>query len=260
MMQLLNATLTVAQRDFMKFTRDRTRVMSSLIFPAVFIGVLGGSLESALSGDVGYSFITFIFVATLAQNMFSTTASGLVSLASERDQNFTQELFVAPVPKYIIILGKIIGESSAAFIQLFGITAIGYLLGAQITVPQLISVIPAAFLVGLLGGSFGVLIMANVKSQQAAQQVFQFVFFPQFFLAGIFSPINNLPPILDVLSHMAPLRYAVDLMRGIYYQGMPEYDKVVLASPLFNATVIIGMFIVFLGVGSYMFARNERNR
>lgn len=259
-MYYLNAILTVAHRDFMKFTRDRTRVISSFIFPAVFIGVLGGSLESALSADVGYSFITFIFVATLAQNMFSTSAQGLVSLTAERDQNFTQELFVAPLPKYIIIFGKIVGESAAAFIQLFGITAIAFLLGAQMTPGQLISLIPAALLVGLLGGAFGVLVMANVKSQQAASQVFSFVFFPQFFLAGIFNPINNLPPVLDVLSHMAPLRYAVDLMRGIYYQGMPEYDKVVLASPWFNTMVIIGMFIAFLGIGSYMFARNERNR
>ena len=257
---MFGALLTIAYRDFKKFTRDRTRVIGSLVFPAVFIGILGGSLEASIGAAIGYNFITFVFLGSLAQNMFSTTAQGLVSLATERDENFTQELFVAPVPRWLIVLGKIIGESAAAFIQLFGIVLVAALLGAEIFPERLLALLPAAILVGLLGGAFGVLIMANVRTQQAASQIFTFVLFPQFFVAGIFNPIKDLPIVLDIMSHMAPLRYGTDLMRGLYYAGTPEYDKIVAYSPLTNTAVIIAMFAVMLGVGSYLFARNERNR
>ncbi len=74
------------------------------------------------------------------------------------------------------------------------------------------------------------------------------------------APIQILPWYLDILSRISPLRYAVDLMRGVYYTGQPEYHRVVLASPAFNATVIAAAFAVFLVIGTLLFVRNERNR
>jgi ABC-2 type transport system permease protein len=63
-----------------------------------------------------------------------------------------------------------------------------------------------------------------------------------------------------VLSRISPLRYAVDLTRGVFYAGAPEYDRTVLASPAFNVAVMAAMFAAFLVIGTWMFARGERNR
>jgi ABC-2 type transport system permease protein len=93
-----------------------------------------------------------------------------------------------------------------------------------------------------------------------ANQLFPFLFLPQFFLGGVFSPIRSLPWYLDVLSHLAPLRYAVDLVRAAYYAGSPEYSRVVLDPPLFNLAVMAALFAVFLVIGTVVFVRRERNR
>jgi ABC-2 type transport system permease protein len=69
-----------------------------------------------------------------------------------------------------------------------------------------------------------------------------------------------LPLWLDVLSHLSPMRYAVDLARGIFYSGHPEFSAVVLASPLFNLVLIAVLFVGFLGIGTFLFVRGERNR
>ncbi|HEY3108430.1 MAG TPA: ABC transporter permease, partial [Chloroflexota bacterium] len=90
--------------------------------------------------------------------------------------------------------------------------------------------------------------------------IFPFVMLPQFFLAGIFNPIDRLPWLLDLLSRLSPLRYAVDLARGAYYLDRPEYARVVLASPLVNLAIMAGLFAIFLVIGTYLFVRNERNR
>ncbi len=50
----------------------------------------------------------------------------------------------------------------------------------------------------MFGGAFGLLVLSNLGSQRAANQIFPFVMLPQFFLAGVFNPINNLPPLLDI--------------------------------------------------------------
>ena len=90
--------------------------------------------------------------------------------------------------------------------------------------------------------------------------IFPLLIFPQFFLAGIFNPIKVLPWFLAPFSLLSPMRYAVDLVRGIVYAGRPEYDRVVLLSPLVNLAIMAAMFAVLLAVGTVLFVRQETNR
>jgi ABC-2 type transport system permease protein len=83
---------------------------------------------------------------------------------------------------------------------------------------------------------------------------------PQFFLSGAFTPIQVLPPYLDILSRLMPMRYAIDMARSIFYIGRPEYSKVVLAGPGLNFAIIGGAFLLFMVVGTFLFVRGERNR
>ena len=53
----LNAVIALAYRDLMKFLRDPTRIVASLLFPSVFIGVLGGSFQAGLGTALGYDFM-----------------------------------------------------------------------------------------------------------------------------------------------------------------------------------------------------------
>ena len=63
---------------------------------------------------------------------------------------------------------------------------------------------------------------------------------PQIFLSGVFTPIGNLPMVLDILSRMSPMRYAVDLARGIYYAGKPEHPFTLTPWGIFSRS--LGMF------------------
>jgi ABC-2 type transport system permease protein len=90
--------------------------------------------------------------------------------------------------------------------------------------------------------------------------VFPFILFPQFFTAGVFNPIKVLPPILEFLSRISPMRYAVDLTRNVFYSGHPDYVNVTLDSPALNTAVVVALFVVFLIAGTALFVRNERNR
>jgi len=257
-MNTFNALITIAYRDFTKLLRDRTRIIATFIFPFLFIGVLGGSLQANI--DTGYNFVTFVFTGVLGQILFQSTAAGIISLIEDRANDFSQELFIAPISRYTIIMGKIIGESSVALTQGFGVVLFGLIIGVKITLTQMIALIPVAIVVCLLGGAFGLLVLGNLKSERAANQIFPFVIFPQFFLAGVFNPIKKLPLVLDVLSRISPMRYAVDLVRGTFYAGLPEYNLVVLSSPINNLIVIGVVFLIFLFIGTTFFVKNEHNR
>ena len=259
-MREVNAIITISYRDFVKFLRDRTRIVATFIFPIIFIMVLGGSLQANLGDTVGYNFLVFVFLGVLAQTLFQSSASGIISLIEDKENDFSQEIFVSPISRYSIIVGKILGESLVAFVQGIGIILLGFVLRIPFTLTQLISLVPVGLLICILGGAFGVIVMANLSSQRAANQIFPFLLFPQFFLAGVFSPIKELPLYLLVLSRLAPMTYAVDFMRSVYYAGLPEFNKTVLYSTQLNLLVISAMTLVFITIGTILFIRNEKNR
>jgi ABC-2 type transport system permease protein len=256
----LNAIFTIAYRDFVKFLRDRSRIIATFIFPFIFIAVLGGSLQSNLGKQLGYDFLLFTFIGVLAQTLFQSTAAGIISLVEDRENDFSQEMFVSPISRYSIILGKILGESLVSITQVIGIVFMGIVIGVHFDPQSLFALAPFVLVICAFGGAFGVLVLANLSSQRAANQVFPFLILPQFFLAGIFNPIKELPFYLLILSRIAPLTYAVDFMRAVYYWGKPEYSKVVLFNPVLDFAVMTGMFVVFLLLGTFLFVRNERNR
>jgi len=255
-----SAMATIAYRDFVKFLRDPVRIISTFAFPLIFVVVLGGSLQDNLGTQAGYDFLTFTFTGVLAQTLFQSSALGIISMIEDRESDFSQEIFVAPISRYAIVIGKIIGESLVALTQGVGLIALAVPIGVDLSPGQIIGLIPTTIASCLLGGAFGLLVLSRLSSQRAAQQLFPFVFLPQFFLAGVFNPIQQLPWYLEVLSRISPLRYAVDLMRGVFYAGTAERAKVVLDPLALNLLVVGGMFAVFLVAGTALFVRGEQNR
>ena len=259
-MNELNAILTIAYRDLLKFLRDMPRVVATFVFPFIFIGVLGGSLQSNLGGSAGYNLLLFVFTGVIGQTLFQSTAAGIISLVEDKENDFSQEIFIAPVSRLSIIFGKILGESLVAFLQVIAIIVFGLIIRIPFSLVQVVSILPFALIACLFGGAFGVIVMANLGSQRSANQIFPLIIFPQFFLSGVFTPITHLPPVLYVLSRLTPMTYAVDLIRGVFYAGMPEYSKVVLHPVYFDLIVIAVFFTLFLVLGTYIFAKRERER
>ena len=259
-MNELNAMAAIAERDLMKFLRDRTRLISTFVLPFAIMGLLGGSLQMNLGRAVGFNFIGFTFTGVLGMTIFQSTASGMAWLAEDRFNDFAQEIFVSPVSRYTIVFGKILGESLVALAQAAPLVLFALVLRVALSPEQVALMVPVALISCLLGGSFGLVSMAMINDQRAANQIFQFLILPQFFLAGVFNPIGILPWYLEILSRISPMRYVVDLLRGIVYNGSSEYSKVVLLNPLTNLAVVIVMFVAFMVVGTALFVRRETNR
>jgi len=257
---MVSAVLTIAYRDLIKLLKDRTRLITSLIFPFVLIALLGGMLQAGLGSQIGFNLVAFTFTGVFIQTLFQSSALGVISLLEDRENDFTQELFVSPVSRYSIVFGKVLGESAVAMVQGAGIIAFGFVVGINLGLSQLISLLVIGLAACLVGGAFGIVLLANLTSQRVANQLFPFVFLPQFFLAGVFTPIKGLPIWLEVLSRASPLRYPVDLLRGLFYAGQEEYAQVVVDAPVLNLTLMAGMFIAFMIAGTWLFVRNERNR
>ncbi len=259
-MSELSAVAVIAHRDFVKLLRDRLRIVADFALPLTLVLLLGPTLQAGYGRVGGINITAFVFTGVLAQTVWQSASLGLISLIADREEDFSQEIFVSPISRYSIVAGKIIGESLVALPQALAIVALAVLLGIPISPLTLLVLLPVVLAMAIYGAAFGVLILSNISSQRTANQIFPFVMLPQFFLAGVFNPIHDLPPVLALLSALSPMRYAVELVRNVYYTTQPELVAPAVAPAPVNLAVIGASFLAFIVIGTARFVHAERNR
>src|SRR5207248_11265104 len=84
----MNGILTIASRDVTKLLRDTPRLVFSFVFPLIFIGLMGGTLQGNLGRAAGFNFIGFIFTGVLGMTLFQSSAQGVISLIQDREEDF----------------------------------------------------------------------------------------------------------------------------------------------------------------------------
>ena len=203
----------------------------------------------------------FALLGMVANLLVQFTMMGVTSLIEERENGFTQEIFVSPVSRYSILFGKIIGGSLTSLVSLLALFIVAFAMGIPLSlegIGRILLVTPVLF---LLGGSLGVLLSGIFgSSPKAVDRATIMVMFPQMFLSGALIPVKNSTGVLSVLVHVMPATYLVDLLRGVFYQGTSVYGKIVIYNPLVDLTVSIILSVIFLICGSFLFVRGERNR
>ena len=259
-MSEVSAVLVIAHRDLVKLLRDRLRIFADFALPLTLVLLLGPTLQAGFGEPGGLDITTFVFTGVIAQSVWQSASMGIISLIADREEDFSQEIFVSPISRYSIVAGKIIGESLVALPQALAVFVLAVLLGIAISPLTIVALLPVVLAMAVYGGAFGILVLSNITSQRTANQIFPFVMLPQFFLAGVFNPIHDLPPVLAVLSAISPMRWAVELVRHVYYATQPNIVAPELSPLPVVVAVVAVTFIAFVGVGTALFVRSERNR
>jgi ABC-2 type transport system permease protein len=256
----VNATFAIAWREILGAVKSPVGIAFNVIFPVIFIGILGGSISQNLGGALPYAYLPFMVVGMVANSLYQGTIVGVTNLVEERENDFTAELFVAPISRYAVLLGKIIGAGIAALASLIGIIAMVVIMQIPMNVGDLLRVVALAPILALSGGALGVFFIGFVQDPKTAGAGVALLVFPQMFLAGALIPVAASSGILGILAKVMPMTYSIDLARNIFYAGKPEYAFTVLNSPWLDLAVTVGFFLVFTIVGTFMFVRSDRNR
>ena len=209
------AIKVVWRREIIRFRRDRLRMITSLMQPLLFLFVLGTGLSSLFSGtDAGEINVrTFLFPGVLTLAVLFTAVFSAGSIVWDREFGFLREMLVAPVGRWAIVVGKVVGGATVATFQGLLLLALAGLVGVPYNPIMMLLVVAELMLIALMITAFGVMIAARIKTFQAFMAMTQVLMLPMFFLSGALFPLNNLPAWLTILTHINPLTYAVDLVR-----------------------------------------------
>ncbi len=201
-------------RQMKRYFRSRSRVFGAIGQPLLFLLALGYGLgsvyEKAGQGDYLQFLVPGIIVQTL---LFSGVFWGIQILFDKRF-GFLKEMLVAPVPRVRILLGNALGGATISLMQAILVFVISFALGYRVYDWLLI---PIAFLLMIILSvtltSFGAGIASMVEDFQGFQGINNFLIFPLFFLSSALYPLTNVPRVLQIISYLNPLTYAVDGLR-----------------------------------------------
>lgn len=148
----------------------------------------------------------------------SQTASALV--VREKEAGTIEQLMMTPAANTEIILAKV----CPLLLLLTLDAAIALLVGRLVFQIPLRGSLLVFFSIGLIyfwvGISIGILLASFAKSEQQAQLSAFFITPPLVLLSGAVSPTSTMPRLVQLLSYLDPLRYFIEVCRGVLLKGI----------------------------------------
>ena len=247
---MLNAVYIIWLREMKKFARDRSRLVSSIAQPIIWLLLIGTGFGSAFGkvGDLRY--IQFMFPGIIVMTLLFTSMFSAISIIWDREFGFLKEMLVAPISRTSIAIGKSIGGASRSPIQGLIILILSPLLGIELTLTKFILVVPLMFLIAFTISGIGLIIAARMESFEGFNLITNFIIMPMFLLSGAIFPISSLPSWLSAVVDINPLSYGVDILRWVM-TGVTE------RGPALDLTVLLLVSSICTIVSVYLFSKGK---
>ncbi len=199
--------LTLAQRELVRFFRQRNRVLGALLQPIMFWGLFSMGLKGSGLGP------EFFFPGTLAMILLFTAIFATISIIEDRSEGFLQSVLVAPAPRGAMVLGKILGGAVIAMLQALLFLALGWATLDLTSSP--LDILLAIALMAVLAialTALGFFIAWRMDSTQGFHAIMSVFLFPMWLLSGSLFP-DEPGSWLTWLSRFNPLTYGVAGLR-----------------------------------------------
>lgn len=213
---MIQAITTIWQREIIRYWRDKTRIISTLFQPLMFLAIFGSGLKETLAaGNFGIDFVQFMYPGIIAMSVMGVAFFSTISTVWDREFGFLKEILVAPVSRVSVALGKTLGATTIATIQALILLVLAPFIGVKIQlviVPQLLLFM---ILIAFAISGMGLLIASLMKTTESFGLLMQILIFPMFFISGAFFPLTNVPFWMNLLAKINPLTYGVDALRQV---------------------------------------------
>jgi len=139
-----------------------------------------------------------------------------LAIVKEKELGTLEQLIVTPIRPYQLIIGKlapffVIGVIDVVLVILVALLVFALPVKGGILLLIALSIV---FLMTTLG--LGLFISTISRTQQQAMMTAIFFFMlPMIFFSGFVFPIENMPPVIQGISYLIPLRYYFVIVRGL---------------------------------------------
>jgi ABC-2 type transport system permease protein len=245
----LRITTAVAGRVLQQLRRDHRTLAMLLVLPCGVLALLWWMFDD-LPGPAGTAGFDRLGPALLALIpfivMFLVTS---VTTLRERSSGTLERLLTMPTGKLDLLGGYALAFGLVAAVQsaLAVVLCVG-LLGLDVAGSVWVLVV-VAVCDAVLGTALGLFVSAFARTEFQAVQFMPAVVFPQLLLCGLFVPREAMPEVLEAISDLLPLSYAVDAMSSLATttgSALGDVDYEVWA----DIGIVLGFAVAGLALGA----------
>jgi len=190
----------------------------------------------------------FMIPGVIGMILFAITSIlTATSVVRERERGTIEQLIVTPIRPWELIAGKIIPYVLLAFIDTFEVIALGnWVFGVPVRGDLGLIVLCSGLLL-LSGLGIGLFASTIANTQQEAMLITWMTLLPSIFLSGFFFPLQAMPPVLQWISYIIPLRYYLVIIRALLIKGvgMSAIWQETLALALFGLVIMTAASLRF---------------
>jgi ABC-2 type transport system permease protein len=231
--------LATTQRVLAQLRRDPRTLALLLVVPLVLLWLLELIFDEqpATFDRIGPALLAlFPFVV-----MFLVTS---VSTLRERTSGTLERLLSMPLGKLDLLFGYGLAFGLVAVVQaaLASALMIGFL-GLDVAGPTWLLVV-VAVVDAILGCALGLFVSAFARTEFQAVQFMPAIVLPQFLLCGLLVPRDEMGTVLEAISAVLPLSYAVDAMERLTLE--PDVSALLVV----DIAIVVGFIALSLGLGA----------
>ena len=224
------ATGTLCWRELVRFFRQRNRVFGAIGQPILFWVLfgfgLGRSFRLPAAGGQSMNYLEYFFPGTLVLILLFTAIFATISIIEDRREGFLQSVLVAPLPRWSLVLGKLLGGTLIALAQGLLFLALGLTVGLRFTPASLAAIAAFCFLVAFALTAVGFVIAWRLDSTQGFHAIMSVFLMPMWLLSGAFFPADaggsTGSAWLATIIWANPLTYGVAGLRRLMYWQLPD--------------------------------------
>lgn len=223
----LGAAWMLAKREWIRFFRQRNRVMSAVVQPLLFWLLFGTGLQGSFVGAGDQNFMEYFLPGTIALIVLFTAIFATISVIEDRREGFMQSVLVAPVGRWPVLAGKVLGGSAIAWVQAIFFLALVYVFGAATLSSSILGVVVLLAVIAVAMCSLGMIVAWPMDSTQGFHAIMMLGLMPMWLLSGTFFPVpvwgNDAgigQMILGGIMRANPLTYPMVELRRLLYPAI----------------------------------------
>lgn len=251
---------TLWKRELVRFFRDRNRLFGAIGQPFIFWVLVGSGLSASFipAGSIrGMSYLEYIYPGTLLLILLFTAIFSTISVIEDRREGFMQAVLVAPVIRTGLVLGKILGGTTIAFLEGTIFLIFFLWLDIPLTLLALLATLGLLFLIAFGLTGLGFAFAWYMESTAGFHAVMNLFLLPMWLLSGAFFPLVGLPAWLEYLVWVNPLTYAMGALRQALYLGV-SFESNCLPSTSICLVITVLFSLLTFGISIILASRRER--
>lgn len=214
-------------REWLRFVLQRTRFLSALVRPLLWLLVFAAGFRAALGiaiiepYDTYITYETYIVPGLACMILLFNGMQGSLSMVYDREMGSMRLLLTSPLPRAFLLAAKLLATSLVSLLQVYAFLAIAWLYGVQPPVTGLLAALPALLLAALLLSALGLVLSNGIRQLESFAGVMNFVIFPLFFLSSALYPLWKMREASEWLYWLCalnPFSHAVEMVRFALYE------------------------------------------